>query len=99
MSGGDPVAGFGGGDAAVAVGAVAVGDVAGEREREGVPARVVGVGDDELADHGEVALDGVQIAGVGGGRHELDAVVRGEGADLGNPVGGEVVLDPVDPLT
>ena len=37
------MAGFGGGDAAVAVVAVAVGDVAGEREREGVPVEVVGV--------------------------------------------------------
>jgi predicted TIM-barrel fold metal-dependent hydrolase len=43
--------------------AVAVGDVAGERECEGVPVEVVGVADDELADRREVALDGVQVAG------------------------------------
>ena len=67
-SGGDRDAafGFGGGEAAVAVIAVAVGDVAGEREREGVPAWVVGVGDDELGERREVAFDGVQIAGVCG---------------------------------
>jgi hypothetical protein len=35
--------------------------VAGERECEGVPVDVVGVADDELADHGEVALNGVEI--------------------------------------
>ena len=43
--------------AAVTVFAVAVGDVAGERECEGVPVEVVGVGDDEFCEHGEVALD------------------------------------------
>ena len=51
--------------AAVAVIAVAVGDVAGQGEREGVPVQVVGVGDDELGDRGEVTLDGVEVAGVG----------------------------------
>ena len=45
---GDAVAGFGGSEAAVAVIAVAVGDVAGQREGEGVPVQVVGVGHDEL---------------------------------------------------
>jgi hypothetical protein len=54
--------------------AVAVGDVSGECAREGVPVEVVGVADDELADRGEVALDGVQVAGVGRGRDELDLV-------------------------
>ena len=71
-SGGDAVAVLGGDEAAVAVFAVAVADVAGERERKGVPVDVVGVGDDELADRREVAFDGVQIAGVGRGRDELD---------------------------
>jgi hypothetical protein len=60
----DAVFGFGGGEASVAVIAVAVGDVTGQREREGVPVKVVGVGDDELRQRGEVALDGVQVAGV-----------------------------------
>ena len=63
------------GEALVAVGAVAVGDVAGEREREGVPVEVVGVFDDELADRQEVALDAVEVAGVGRRRNELDVVV------------------------
>jgi hypothetical protein len=36
-------------DPLVAVGAVAVGDVAGQRVGEGVPVEVVGVLDDELA--------------------------------------------------
>ena len=63
--GGDAVAVLGGGQAAVAVFAVAVGDVSGEREREGVPVDVVGVADHELADRREVAFDGVQVAGVG----------------------------------
>jgi len=57
-SGCDAVSVFGGDEAVVAVFAVAVGDVAGERECEGVPVEVVGVGDDELADRCEVALDG-----------------------------------------
>ena len=47
--GGDAVFGFGGGEASVAVVAVAVGDVARERVREGVPVEVVRVFDDELA--------------------------------------------------
>ena len=51
--GGDAVSVLGGEEAAVAVVAVAVGDVAGEREREGVPVEVVGVADDELADRRE----------------------------------------------
>jgi hypothetical protein len=45
----------------VAVGSVAVGDVAGEGVRERVPVEVVGVLDDELADRQEVALDAVEI--------------------------------------
>jgi hypothetical protein len=97
-SGGDAVFGFGGGESAVAVISVAVGDVAGERECEGVPVEVVGVANDELADRCEPAFDGVEVAGVGRGRDELDAVVRREAADVGGPVGREVVLDPVDPL-
>src|ERR1017187_4969451 len=66
-SGRDAVSVFGGDQASVAVSSVAVGDVAGEREREGVPVDVVGPANDELADRCEVALDGVQIAGVGRG--------------------------------
>ena len=99
LSGCDAVAGFGGGEAAVAVIAVAVGDVAGECECEGVPADVVGVCDDELCEHGEVALDRVEIARVGWCRDELDSVVGCEAADVWHRVGREVVLDPVDPLT
>src|SRR5215216_596488 len=95
-SGDDLVSGFEEADAFVAMGAVAVADVAGERPGEGVPVDVVGVVDDELADREEVALDGVEVAGVGGGRDELDPRGGGEGADVGGPVGAEVVLDPVD---
>jgi hypothetical protein len=63
--------------------AVAVGDVAGQRERERVPVDVVGVGDDELRQRGEVALDGVQIAGVCGCGDQLDVVGGGERAESG----------------
>ncbi|MDX6720550.1 MAG: hypothetical protein QOJ63_2804 [Solirubrobacteraceae bacterium] len=96
-SGGDLAAAFEVDEALVAVRAVAVGDVAGEREREGVPVAVVGVLDDELADRQEMTFDAVQIAGVGRCRDELDVVGVGVGADVGGPVGAEVVLDPVDP--
>ena len=44
------------GDAAVAVGSVAVLDVAGEGVGEGVPVEVVGVRDDEFVDRAEVEL-------------------------------------------
>src|SRR4051812_49581573 len=94
--GGDLVAGFEEADAFVAVRSVAVLDVAGERPGEGVPVEVVGVVDDELADREEVALDGVEVAGVGGRGHQLDVGGGGEAADVGGPVGREVVLDPVD---
>ena len=66
-SGGDLVAGFEEADAFVAVRSVAVADVAGERAGEGVPVDVVGVVDDELGDREEVALDRVEVAGVGRG--------------------------------
>jgi transposase len=56
-SGGDPSAAFEFDQALVAVGSVAVNDVASKRVREGVPVEVVGVVDDELADRQEVALD------------------------------------------
>ncbi len=65
--GGDLSAAFENDEALVAVLAVAVGDVAGQGVGEGVPVEVVGVLDDELADRQEVALDAVQIAGVGRG--------------------------------
>jgi hypothetical protein len=45
------------GDPAVAVGAVAVGDVAGDGTLGAVPVAVVGVVRDELLDRAEVALD------------------------------------------
>jgi hypothetical protein len=69
---GDAVFGFGGRDPAVAVVAVSVADVAGERVSEAVPVEVVGVRDDEFAECGEVALDRVEVAGVGWSRDELD---------------------------
>src|SRR3954470_18525314 len=59
-SGGDQEFAFGGDEALVAVGAVAVADVVGHGLGQGVPAVVVGVVDDELADAPEVALDAVQ---------------------------------------
>ena len=46
----------------IAVWAVAVVDVVGHRFLERVPVGVVGVFDDELADHTEVALDPVRMA-------------------------------------
>src|SRR4051795_4196686 len=95
-SGGDLVSAFEVGEALVAVGSVAVADMAGERERERVPVEVIGVFDDELADRQEVALDAVEVAGVGRRRHELHVVGVREGADVGGPVGRQVVLDPVD---
>jgi hypothetical protein len=97
-SGGDAVSGFGGGVSLVAVVCVAVADVAGEGVAERVPVEVVGVADDELAERGEVALDRVEVAGVGRRRDKLDPVVGGVGADRWHPVGREVVLDPVDAL-
>src|SRR6266540_3747920 len=98
-SGGDAVSRFGGGDAAVAVVAVSVADVVGERVCEGVPVEVVGVCDDELGQRGEVIFDRVEVAGGGWGRDELDPVGGGEGADRRYPVGREGVLGPVDPLS
>src|SRR5262249_7637396 len=96
---GDSVSCFGGGDSVVAVLAVSVTDVPGERVAECVPAEVVGVGDDEGGESSEVALDGVEVTGVGRRRHELDPVGGREGADVGHPVGGEVVLDPLEALS
>jgi hypothetical protein len=84
------------GDAAVAVGAVAVPDVGGECVRERVPVEVVGVVDDELGDWPEVRLDPGEVAGVGGQGDELEVVVVGEGANVGRPIGREVVLDRVE---
>src|SRR3954469_17336964 len=71
-------------------------DVAGERPGKRVPVEVVVVVDEELADREEVALDGVEVAGVGRRGHELDVGGGGEAAEVGGPVGREVVLDPVD---
>jgi hypothetical protein len=63
---GDSVFALEGSDAAVAVGAVAVGDVVSDGALGGVPVAVVGVVEDELLDRAEVALDPVEVAGVGG---------------------------------
>ena len=51
----DPVFAFEGGDPAVAVGAVAVGDVVGDGTLGGLPVAVVGVVEDELLDRVEVS--------------------------------------------
>src|SRR5436190_23010532 len=95
---GDSVFAFEGGDPSVAVGAVAVGDVVGHGALGGVPVAVVGVVKDELLDRAEVTLDSVQVARVGRGGDQLDPVGGGEAADVGGPVGGQVVLDPVELL-
>src|SRR3954471_4266114 len=95
-SGGDLVAGFEQSDAFVAVRAVAMADVAGERPGKRVPVDVVGVVDHELADREEVTLDRVEVAGVGRGRDELDPMAGGERVDVRGPVGGQVVLNPID---
>jgi hypothetical protein len=95
-SGGYPVAALEGGDAAVGVWAVAIGDVVSERALGVGPVEVVGVVEDELLDRAEVALDPVQVAGVGRGRDQLDPVGGSERTDVGRPVGREVVLDPVE---
>jgi len=55
--------------------------VVGEGVAECVPVEVVGVADDELAERGEVALDRVEVAGVGRGRDKLDPVA-GESPEL-----------------
>ena len=89
---GDSVFAFEGGDPAVGVAAVAVGDVVRQCALGGVPVGVVGVVEDELLDRAEVALDPVQVAGVGGGRDKLDPVGVGGGADVGGPVRA----DPLD---
>jgi hypothetical protein len=78
-------------------GPFAVLDVAGQCPGEGVAVGVVGVVDDELGDREEVALDRVEVAGVGWGGHQLDVVVGGVGADVRGPVGAQAVLDPGDP--
>jgi len=57
---GDSVSCFGGGDSVVAVLAVSVTDVQGERVAECVPVEIVGVGDDEGGESSEVALDGLR---------------------------------------
>ena len=44
----------------------------------------------------KVVLDPVEIAGVGRRRDKLDVVGGRVGADLGGPVAGEAVLDPVE---
>lgn len=88
--------GFEEADAFGAVRPVAVLDVAGQRPSEGVPVDVVGVVEDELADREEVALIGVEVAGIGRRGDQLGAVGSGEGAGVRRPVGREVVLDPVD---
>ena len=77
--------------------AVAVADVVGKGVAEGVPVEVVGVLADELVDGAESGLDPVEVAGVGWCRYQFDVVALGVGADVGCPVAGEAVLDPVDP--
>jgi hypothetical protein len=71
-----------------------------ERHREGVAegfrVEVVGVLADEHVERAEGGLDPVEVAGVGGGRHELDVVGVSEGPNLRCPVAGEAILDPVD---
>jgi hypothetical protein len=62
--GGDAVAVFEVCEALVAVGSVAVGEVACEGVGEGVPVQVVGVLDDELADRQEVNRPGI-LGGLG----------------------------------
>src|SRR3954463_10061279 len=87
MSAGDEVTASERGDAAIAVGAVAVDDVVGEGMSGGVPVEVVGVVEHELLDRAEVCLDAVEVAGVGWGGDQLDPVVGGEGADVGRMSG------------
>jgi hypothetical protein len=82
----DPVAILGEGEAVVAVVALAVGEMAGQGVGEGVPVQVIGAGDDELGDRREVAVDGIQVAGVGRRGHQRDLVVGGERADVRRPV-------------
>ena len=77
------MAGFEDGHALGAVGPVAVLDVAGQSPGERVPVDVVGVVDDELGDREEVALNGVEVAGIGRRGHQFDLVCRRERADVG----------------
>ena len=80
---GDSVFAFEGGDSAVVVASVAVGDVVRQGALRGVPVGVVGVVEDELLDRAEVALDPVEVAGVGRGRDQLDLVGLSIFADVG----------------
>jgi len=59
---------------------------------------VVGAGDDEAADGGEVALDPVEPGAVGGEQHELCVVLRQPRLYVCGGVAGEVVADDVQPL-
>jgi len=77
-SGGDHQPALALGDAAVAVASVAVQDVDGEGVGESVPVELVGVVVDELGARSKMRLDPVQVAGVGGQRHELDVALSGE---------------------
>lgn len=77
---------------------VTVGDVVGNGGLCGQRAGIVGVVDHEFLAGADLGLDALQVAGVGRGRDELDLVFAGVGADVGRPVGRQVVLDPVDPL-
>lgn len=58
---------------------------------------IVGPGDGELLERGEVRLDGVEPAGIGWREDGLDVVVGHERLELGMLVGVEVVHDDVEP--
>jgi hypothetical protein len=97
--GGDEVAAGGVDQTLVAFGVVVAQlDVVGHGVAEHVPVGVVGVFDHEFGDREEVALDSVEVAGVGrsGDQFEVVGGLVGPGSDLWRPVAGQAVLDPVD---
>ncbi len=69
-------------------------DLAGDRLVVGV----VGAGDHEAAQCGEVALDPVEPGAVGRQQHELGVVACEPPLDVGGRVRGEVVADDEEPL-
>jgi hypothetical protein len=76
----------------VAVRSVALADVPRHGERELVPAFVVGVFAHELLDRPEVALDAVEVAGVGRRGDELDVRPLRPVAHRRGPVAGELSI-------
>jgi hypothetical protein len=83
-------------DPGVVAVAVAAADVGLRCVGELRPVGVVAALDDELDERPEVALDAVEVAGVGRRGQQPDVVVVRPSADVRGPVGGEAVHHDVD---